>query len=95
LRITDAIVSVLSLEARITNFFFTRLNSSEECSECKVNPENHILQNLRMNGPEFGLGLFPDGQHLLRFKIAYRFSFLFKGVLSHSQSFVIDPSAKL
>ena len=60
LRITEAVVSVLSLETRVTRVFFARLDSSEECTEGKIDPENNILQYLRMNGLQFRLQLFPD-----------------------------------
>ena len=48
-----------------------------------------------MDGPKFRLRLFLNRQHPLGFKVAYRFAFLFKCVLSHSQSFVVDPPTKL
>jgi hypothetical protein len=54
LRVTDAIISVLSLEPRITNFIFSRVDSSEEGLESQINSENSrpvIPENGRTSVP--------------------------------------------
>jgi hypothetical protein len=59
LRICETVVSSLPLEPRISGVF-SCLYSPEEGFEGKINAQGNILQNLRVDGREFRMLLFPE-----------------------------------
>jgi len=89
LSIVERIISVSSFESGITGFV-SDFNASEERFKGEVYPNHSILEDLRVDGFKFWVFFFPRTKHPSCVEVGNRFLFLFPGVLSDFERFVVD-----
>ncbi|MFN8494400.1 MAG: hypothetical protein U0350_42765 [Caldilineaceae bacterium] len=94
LRIAHRIVPAAAFKAGIA-WVFARFHTTEESFVSQVNPNLHILQNLRMHFFQRWFFFLPQRQHRRGIVIPKRCLALCPGVFSGCQGFIVDKATKL
>src|SRR5204863_8063331 len=77
LRIGDAVVAPIALEAWVADFLLTRFHAAKECLECQIDTHMDILEYLGVNLFQGTPRGFPSRKHLDRIVQTKRFLTIF------------------